>query len=345
MSNLDFATLLLLHEECDLDEEVLLFDLTGEEQRPAFRFDVDKFNSYECRTYFRFEKEHLDILRAQLGIPRQITCYNGTTVAGLDALCVVLRRLAYPNKLVDLVPIFGRAKEEISIIFNTTIDIIYNLHKDKLHNLDQEWITPDRFAGAIANKGAPLNNIWGFVEATLHAICRPKYHEQTVFNGRQQIHSLKFQSVICPNGLIADLYGPIKGRKRNSALLKESTLIQRMECCPKYQIYAVYGDPKYPLQANIVVPFRGEVLTAEQQHFNQSMSDIQDGVEWSFCDIIQEFAFLDVKRNLKLYLQPIGKMYIVAALLVNCQTCLYGNQISRYFDVKAPSLEAYLNGT
>ena len=31
---------------------------------------------------------------------------------------VMLRRLAYPNRLCDLVDIFGRAEPELSIVFN-----------------------------------------------------------------------------------------------------------------------------------------------------------------------------------------------------------------------------------
>ena len=43
------------------------------------------------------------------------------------------------------------------------------------------------------------------------------------------------------------------------------------------------------------------------------------------------FFYLDFKRNNKLLLQPVGKYDLVAALLTNCHTCLYGSQTSIFF--------------
>ena len=344
MDHLDLSNLLLLCEEGDLDEEFLLLALLGDERRATFRFNIDNLNEMECNNYFRFNKDHLERLRAALAIPLTITCYNGTKVTGMEALCILLRRLAYPNRLGDLSPIFGRATEELSIIFNTVLNIVYNQHNNKFSNLEQAWINPATFAEAVANKGAPLDRIWGFIDGTVRGICRPKYHQQAVFNGHKRIHALKFQSVVCPNGLIADLYGPMEGRRHDAALLEESTLLQRTEQHQKFQNHALYGDPAYPLRPNLFVPFRGAVLTEEQQQFNRSMSHVREVVEWGFGDIVQLFAFLDFKKNMKLFLQPVGKMYIVGALLVNCHTCLYGNKTSQYFNLDPPALEEYLNG-
>ena len=60
-----------------------------------------------------------------------------------------------------------------------------------------------------------------------------------------------------------------------------------------------------------------------------------------FGDIINYFKFLDFKKDLKLDLSPIGKMYIVCALLRNALTCLYGNTTSEFFQLDPPSLEDY----
>ena len=55
------------------------------------------------------------------------------------------------------------------------------------------------------------------------------------------------------------------------------------------------------------------------------------------------FSYLDFKRNTKLLLQPIGKYYLVATILTNCHTCLYGSLTSTFFRVDPPSLEMYLS--
>ena len=66
------------------------------------------------------------------------------------------------------------------------------------------------------------------------------------------------------------------------------------------------------------------------QNFNGSMSKVHSSVEWIFGDIINYFKFLDFKKDLKLNLSPIGKMYIVCAFLRNALTCLYGNTTSDF---------------
>ena len=64
-------------------------------------------------------------------------------------------------------------------------------------------------------------------------------------------------------------------------------------------------------------------------------------VEWLFEDIIDFFRFLDYRKNLKIGLSSVGKIYIVFDLLRNAITCLYGNQTSEFFDLETPTLEEY----
>ena len=64
-------------------------------------------------------------------------------------------------------------------------------------------------------------------------------------------------------------------------------------------------------------------------------------MEWLFGDIINSFKFLDYKKNLKIGLSSVGKMYIVCALLRNAITCLHGNQTSEFSNLEPPTLEEY----
>ena len=77
------------------------------------------------------------------------------------------------------------------------------------------------------------------------------------------------------------------------------------------------------------------------QQFKKSMSEVRISVEWLFNDIINYFKFMDFKKNLKVGLSSVGKMYIVSGLLRNAFTCLYGNSTSKFFDIQPPSLEDY----
>ena len=103
----------------------------------------------------------------------------------------------------------------------------------------------------------------------------------------------------------------------------------------------IYGDLAYSLRINLQTPFLHMPLTPLMQEYNKSMSKACIAVEWIFGDVITSFKFLDYKKNLKIGLSSVGKMYTVCALLRNAITCLYGNQTSEYFELNPPTLEEY----
>ena len=96
-----------------------------------------------------------------------------------------------------------------------------------------------------------------------------------------------------------------------------------------------------PLRVHLQIGFKGARLSQQQVDWNTRMSEVRVCVEWIFGDIITYFKFLDFKRDLKIGLSPVGKMYIVCALLHNTRACLYGNTTSTYFDCEPPAVEEY----
>ena len=64
-------------------------------------------------------------------------------------------------------------------------------------------------------------------------------------------------------------------------------------------------------------------------------------MEWLFGDIVNYFKFIDFKKNLKIGLSNIGKLYIVCAVLQNALTCLYRNLTSEFLDLHPPTLQEY----
>ena len=107
------------------------------------------------------------------------------------------------------------------------------------------------------------------------------------------------------------------------------------------QPVCAYGDPAYPLQIHLQAPYHQGCLTQQIEDYNKAMSEVRVSEEWLFGDIINSSKFLDFKKNLKIGLSSVGKMYIVCALLRNAITCSYGNQTSQFFDMKSPILEEY----
>lgn len=126
----------------------------------------------------------------------------------------------------------------------------------------------------------------------------------------------------------------------DSGLLND---LQRLAYSPGGHPMCVYGDLAYPLRVNLQAPFRNAVMTPLMEAFNHSMSTVRESVEWLFNDIINYFKFMDFRKNLKIGLSSIGKMYVVCAILRNALTCLYGNQTSSFFQLEPPSLEEYFS--
>ena len=104
---------------------------------------------------------------------------------------------------------------------------------------------------------------------------------------------------------------------------------------------ALYGDPAYPLRVHLQVPYRGAGITLRMELYNKAMSAVRMSVEWLFGDIINYFKFLDFKKNLKISLSAVGKMYIVCAIFRNALTCMYGNPTSEYFALDPPTIQDY----
>ena len=182
----------------------------------------------------------------------------------------------------------------------------------------------------------------------MRPICRPKVNQRVMYDGHKR---LKYQSVSEKNTrgsgrlcLIAHLFGPVEGRRHDSFLLRESGLQTEMERHshdPQGNVMCVYGDPAYPLRAHLQCPFKGANLTEDQRAYNQSMSSARVSIEWVFGDIVNNFKFIDFKKKQQVCLSACGKMYLVAGLITNAHTCLFGNATSHYFGLPPPSLEEY----
>ena len=350
------ATFDLVQIAIENDDDELVYMLLSEYKPPKGptydptwpRFDLAALTAEQCKTNFRFEAADIRTLASRLRLPPVITLANGSTCDRVDAMCILLRRLSYPNRLSDIEPMFGRPQSTLSLIISSTVESIWDRHHHRLASLDQPWLLRNlqSFADAIHDKGAPLENCFGFIDGTVRPICRPTRHQRVVYNGHKRVHSLKFQSVVTPNGMIANLFGPVEGRRHDSAVVRMSGLMAELEHRQMRdragRAMAVYGDPAYPLREYLQCPFKGANITPGQQDFNAQMASARECVEWEFGKMLRIFAFLDFRKNLKIFLSPVAKYYLVGGILTNCHTCLYGSQTCQYFGLEPPTLAEYL---
>ena len=74
------------------------------------------------------------------------------------------------------------------------MNFIYDRWRHLLFDLNQPWLSGanlERFAAAIHDRGAALENCWAFVDGTARPISRPGKNQRVLYNGHKKIHAIK----------------------------------------------------------------------------------------------------------------------------------------------------------
>ena len=77
------------------------------------RFDSDHLEDDECVAELRFQKDDIYYLPSVLQIPDEIVCYNETKISDIEALCIFLKRQAYPCRYLHLIYRFAGPVPEL----------------------------------------------------------------------------------------------------------------------------------------------------------------------------------------------------------------------------------------
>ena len=137
--------LLLFALETGAIEEVEYLMLTDPKKKtnPIFpywkhaKFNINDWTEDECWADFRFHKDDLYRLQNALNFVQPIITDNRLNVDPLEALCILLKRLAFPCRYSDMIPRFGRSVPDLCLIFNKTLDKVYNDFGHLLTSFDQ----------------------------------------------------------------------------------------------------------------------------------------------------------------------------------------------------------------
>ena len=310
---------------------------------------------------FRFCRDDIPRLVRALRVPAEMTTRNRTRIDGEEALLIFLHRMRYPNRLCDEKMFFGRPVGAISEIAEMMRVYLDDIAANLLLEFDHERLMPlmPVFAAAVHAKGAPLENIWGFVDGTFRWFCRPSIGgyrgeaQRAQYSGHARGHGNNHQGVETPDGILVEMHGPHAGRHNDLRSLRESRLLERLfrYAINRYphrdgrlRVWALFGDRGYNHgHPCLQVPYKGAAAQPDHaRRYNHRMAAIREPVEWSFGKVAVLFAFVDFEKNQKLFLQPVASYWRIATLLTNCHSCLYGNQTSKYFLVPTPPLEVYL---
>ncbi|GFR71691.1 hypothetical protein ElyMa_000359200 [Elysia marginata] len=116
-------------------------------------FQLEAFSDQECKDNFRFLKEDIPRLAQALHLPEFVETPNRLTISGVEALCILLRRLAYPSRLVDVGRVFGLHPADISTVTNVMLNIIYDQHYNRFTSLEQPWLDFAQLSNKVVEKG------------------------------------------------------------------------------------------------------------------------------------------------------------------------------------------------
>jgi len=61
-------------------------------------FDFESFSEQFCWLHFRFYKSDIIKLKNLLKFPAEFICQNGLKVTSTEAICILLKRMAYPHR-------------------------------------------------------------------------------------------------------------------------------------------------------------------------------------------------------------------------------------------------------
>ena len=322
------------------------------------------YSEVTCWESFRFPKEYLPTLLRELKLSGARSGHADgmwrTVRYGrmrykfepMELLLTFLARMAYPSRMPDLSRLLGgRSPTAYSEAFSLVLNHIYTHFAPKIQDITRWAPQAAEFADAI-HELSPCPRCIGFIDGTFRRAARPTTGQRQLYNGYYRGHGIKFQSVVGPNGLILDFFGPVAGRRSDGYLLRRSRFLARMArlCVLAGASFYVYGDPAYPLGRYLLRGFKG-AMTVAQQTFSTAMSSVRETVEWGFALIVRDWTFVDFRTNNKLHEQPIGKLYFVAAIMANIKTCYMaeahddrGNQIASMFGVEPPTVHEYLYG-
>lgn len=288
-------------------------------------------------------------------------------------MCLLLRRLAYPLRLHDIEDIFGKHLSVLSRHFNAALDHVYDRFIPLLLQVDQLWLSKESLLGmalAASRRGSPFNRCAGFNDGTNIEICvqvicndlergqrgnaiisvhfwdvvtfRPgNYHIQKLcYSEYSHEHDLKYSAVKSANGFFINIHGPEPGSPNDSGMLNLRHLEKPMAQSPNFN---PIGGKNF---TSMEIKHTAQRLTS--CHLSRSWPlkrrtfPINKWVEWEFVsnEDLENLPNCGLSQNLfknqKLFLQPMAKCFLVAALLTNCHTCFYGSLPSSFFFACTP---------
>ncbi|KAE9057833.1 hypothetical protein PF010_g31226 [Phytophthora fragariae] len=145
-------------------------------------FNFNALSDGDCRFNFRFWKTDMIRLHKALSLEEDYKLPSRVRVGGMEGLCIMLRRLAYPGRYGDLAVMFGRSPTALCLIFRYMVDLIHTKYGG-LVALECGLLDASRcavYARAVAARGSPITRCIGFIDGTRVAVMTSIFYVKAI---------------------------------------------------------------------------------------------------------------------------------------------------------------------
>ena len=124
-------------------------------------------------------------------------------------------------------------------------------------------------------KSANTVEIWGFIDDTSRPICRPGEDQEVFYSGYKKIHSIKFQGIATPDGLIMSCPGSYPGRTNDLRMFRRSRLEERLRRLFEGRTpYYLFGDSAYQSCYRVRTPLRRSTRLSKRRGRDSDLSSL-----------------------------------------------------------------------
>ena len=103
------------------------------------------------------------------------------------------------------------------------------------------------------------------------------------------------------------MFGPVSGRRHDSYIVNNTNIIPLLHNLFGEDEWFVYGDSAFPITPILRKIIRNPVEESDIER-NNCMMCSRVTIEWLFGYVARNWAFVDFKKNLKLFLSPVDPL-------------------------------------